>query len=692
MTSGSTRTVDHAGLTLGAVLGRGGQGTVYPVANRRINEAVDGGWEVVYKEYNPATLALLDAEALRAMVDLLGDLDAADARWLCDKTAWPVAVVERSGQVCGFLMRAVPDRFRFGMRALSGSTPPKTVLATAEFLLNDEKYIADIGLTVSLRDRLDLLKDLAASLDRLHRLGIAVGDLSPKNLLFATGQDAGFFIIDCDAMRVHGVSALPQVETPDWQAPSGEERATSATDVYKFGLLAARMAAGDQTTTDTMPLTTAGAGLGHLARASLDADPAQRPASPAEWISELSAAAEAAPQAAPTPPRTSTSTPTPTPTPSAVPVYPHSKPAGKILARVGGLVTAAVIVLAIALTSGHTAKTATVDSGGGSGSSGGFTTSTSGGSGSGGGDASGGTTSGDSSSGGTSGGTSGDTSGGSSTTGGTSSGGDSSSGGTTSGDSGSGGTTSGDSSSGGTSGGDTTGGYTPQPPPPPPDVVKNLSIGDCVTDSNPSTATNANLSTSACVPGAYKVVGAFDDTTDMNSCNTLGHVSQSVSSSADNRVVCLSYQANGTAYWADPGQCVYGQNTSGSSWDVEDCQTGNFKVVARYPQTSDKGKCPAWPQSDEDYTYSNDDSGLAVVLCLVMNYPDALGLATQNECLVKNGDTFTNVDSCPASNVVVSGRTGTYDDPGFCGQDGASWWRPSEFPELGYTVCWRWKQ
>jgi len=114
----------------------------------------------------------------------------------------------------------------------------------------------------------------------------------------------------------------------------------------------------------------------------------------------------------------------------------------------------------------------------------------------------------------------------------------------------------------------------------------------------------------------------------MNSCNGVGDVSQSVSSPSDNRVVCLSYQANGTAYWSKPGQCVYGLNSSGEAWDVEDCQTGNFKVVARYAQTTDKSRCPAWPQSDEDYTYDNSDSGLQVLLCLSMNYPDALGHAT----------------------------------------------------------------
>ncbi|MEY9862791.1 putative membrane protein YgcG [Catenulispora sp. GAS73] len=662
MTSG-TRTVEHADLQLGDRLGRGGQGTVYPVANRKINEAVNGGWEVVYKEYNAATLALLDADALRGMVDLLGDLDADDARWLCDKTAWPVAVVEQAGQVRGFLMRAVPDRFRFSMRSLAGTTSSKTVLTNLEFLLNDEAYIAGIGLAVSPRDRLDLLADLAATLDRLHRMGIAVGDMSPRNLLFRAGKDAGFFLIDCDAMRLHGVSALPQVETPDWQAPAGEEKATGATDVYKFGLVAVRVAAGDQATTDPARLAAMGGGLGDLARSSLDADASQRPATAGQWIGELKAAARTAQVVAPTP-----TTPTPAaPTagagagagaPGTPPVYKARKPVGKSIARFGGLVTAAAVVLAIALSNNHGSSAAVTN--GSSGSGGGYTSTSSGGDASGGSGADG-----------------------SSVTGGTT--------GyvpppvtTTSDDTG--------GVTGGVTGSGTTGAYTPQPPPPPPDLIKTLQIGDCVYNSNPSTASSAKLSAAACVPGSFKIVGAYDNTTNMSSCDGAGQVSQTVSSPTDNRVVCLSYQSNGTAYWATPGQCVYGLNGAGNSWNAEACQTGNFKVVARYPQTTDKSRCPAWPQSNESYSYPNSDSGLAVLLCLQMNYPDALGNAQQNECLVKNGNTFTNVDSCPSSNVVVSGRTSTYDDPAFCGHDGSSWWRPSEFPDLGYTVCWRWKQ
>ena len=81
-------------------------------------------------------------------------------------------------------------------------------------------------------------------------MGIAVGDVSPKNLLFTLAPRPECFLIDSDAMRLRGASVLPQAETPDWQVPPGEERGTAASDVYKLGLLAVRLFARDQTTAD----------------------------------------------------------------------------------------------------------------------------------------------------------------------------------------------------------------------------------------------------------------------------------------------------------------------------------------------------------------------------------------------------------------------------------------------------------
>ncbi|MFI5704619.1 DUF4189 domain-containing protein [Streptomyces xanthochromogenes] len=288
-----TPPVDYGTLTIQRQLGQGGQGTVHQVANKKINEADNGGWDVVYKEYSADVLSQLDTAALEAAVALIGEPGFTDGKWLCDKTAWPAAVVQRHGRACGFLMRTVPDRFYFTLRSLNGSAPGTRRLANLEYLLNGDSYVAGIGLVISDRERLGLLADLATTLARLHRIGITVGDLSPKNLLFTTAPRPECFLIDCDAARLRGVTVLPQAETPDWQLPAGEEKATRPGDVYKFTLLAIRLFARHQTATDPTALAGVGSALADLARAGLDPDPSRRP-TPAQWAEQLAATARTA--------------------------------------------------------------------------------------------------------------------------------------------------------------------------------------------------------------------------------------------------------------------------------------------------------------------------------------------------------------------------------------------------------------
>ncbi|WP_149038450.1 hypothetical protein, partial [Kitasatospora sp. MBT63] len=362
--------VDVAALALGHQLGQGGQGSVHQVLNKRINEgAADGGWEIVYKEYSPAVLPRLDAAALENAAALLGRLTAAQGRWLCEKTAWPAAVVRRQGQTCGFLMRAVPDRYHFMLRTLTGAKTGSRRLATMEYLLNDDAYVAGIGLAVSDRHRLLLLADLAATMDRLHRLGVTVGDVSPKNLLFSLAPDPGCFLIDCDAMRLHGASALPQAETPDWQVPAGEERATRASDVHKLALLAVRIFARDQTTTEPTALGAISPALGDLARASLDPDPARRP-TPDVWAERLASVAVGASTSttprAPRQPRRPTGGPgtgrppaTPTGTPRPPGATGTPKPPTSAAAKLGkavGALAAGVALLLVIVSNQHSSQ------------------------------------------------------------------------------------------------------------------------------------------------------------------------------------------------------------------------------------------------------------------------------------------------------------------------------------------------
>jgi hypothetical protein len=127
-----TRTVEHATLALDRQLGQGGQGTVYLVTNKRINMDGGSGWDAVYKEYSAAVLPGLDACTLATIVNLLHERGREESSWLCEKAAWPAAVVERQGRTCGFLMRAVPDRFQFVLPGLAAGGAGSPRLAHVE--------------------------------------------------------------------------------------------------------------------------------------------------------------------------------------------------------------------------------------------------------------------------------------------------------------------------------------------------------------------------------------------------------------------------------------------------------------------------------------------------------------------------------------------------------------------------------
>ncbi|HET9168600.1 MAG TPA: hypothetical protein VFN97_04155 [Actinospica sp.] len=613
----AARRVGRADLGLGEQLGRGGQGTVYRVTSLA---------GLVYKEYRPEVLPDLDAAALAAMVDLRAGARAlsAEAQWLGETSAWPTAVVENAGSACGFLMPEVPDRFRFDYRGLRSAAERR--LANFEYLLNADAYVAGVGIAVSDRDRIALLHDLAATLVRLHRMGIAVGDLSPKNLLFTTSPRAECHLIDCDAMRLDGASVLPQAETPDWQLPAAEERATAAGDAYKFALLAIRLFARSQTTTDPSELTLISPALGALARQGLDPNPALRP-SPAQWAEELApvlavASTETAQLtnfAAGLPPWYS-------PGSSGIPGAPVGTATGMTTATAnpknGGIIAAAVsaavliLIVVLALSNSHQAAP-----------------------------------------------------------------------------------TPGPVYSSDSYDPNTT--YTdPYTDPvttteaPTQDPEAAATVGSCFYDDG--SGTTSDLVATDCATGAFEVVKIVNGSTDLTGCDGVSDEDEAVSAPSDDLVLCLSYQNDGgTAYHATQGQCVYGQSGSGSEWDTEDCQTGNFKVLAVYRGTTDSGKCKSLGDYDYSEYYTETDSSLDVLLCLSMNYPDAAGDASQNECLSKSGTdshpTFTNTGSCSNSNVYVTGRTNTYDDPSFCGNDGATWWENSDFPTLAYTVCWAYR-
>ena len=314
-------------------LGHGGQGVVYRAPSVRTAFARS----MVYKEYKAATLASLDVNALRAMPEFLESLAYGDGAELIAMAAWPCRVVEDGAVTTGFVMPAIPDEF-FCDFWTSNAVMPSKVMAEFQHLLNDPQVVAARfgGTGVSDRQRYELLRAAASALSFLHERGVCVGDISPKNLLFSLAPAPAVYFVDCDAMRVKGVSLSHQVETPGWGVPAGEEKATVLSDRYKLGLLALRLLVGDQDVRDPARLPgSVPVWLASVITETLTAAPGRRPdlglwqaalddaipnaSRQAARATRAQTTPRSAPQPAPPPPSPTTSPPRPPPPPPPPP-------------------------------------------------------------------------------------------------------------------------------------------------------------------------------------------------------------------------------------------------------------------------------------------------------------------------------------------------------------------------------------
>lgn len=260
-------------------LGEGRDGVVYTVT--RPYPGLPG--HLAYKEYRPGRLA--DPQRLATMAAFPATLSAADRAFLDSRLLWPLALGTRSGETSGFLMRRIPAEFLFDAPELPGPRP-----RGVELLLRSDAYLERLGLPVGRPQRLRLLKDLAEIIGRLHRHGVVVGDLAPHRVLFTVDVWPRCLLTHCDSMRWRGSPALARAESAGWEPP---ERGgpTPWTDMFKFGLMAVRMFAGDGRSRDSGPLGTVSPELEYLALLSMSPAPRQRPGF-ADWIAALERALE----------------------------------------------------------------------------------------------------------------------------------------------------------------------------------------------------------------------------------------------------------------------------------------------------------------------------------------------------------------------------------------------------------------
>ena len=267
-------------------LASGGQGVVFAAPRLHMQYASS----LVVKQYRKDLLTSLDVAVLESMPAYLESLPFAEGMELLSQAAWPCRLVDDSGGVAGFVMPAIPDSFYLQMRMSSGMSRER---GEFQHLLNSDDFLARKQIDLTDRRRYGLLREVAQALSVFHRHGIAVGDLSPKNLLFSYDPALRVYFIDCDAMRFQGRSVMRQLETPGWQVQAvnpREELGTVASDSYKLGLLALRLLTGTQDTCNPVLLPrSVPVDILQLIAAALSADPARRPAP--GWIIPLKEAA-----------------------------------------------------------------------------------------------------------------------------------------------------------------------------------------------------------------------------------------------------------------------------------------------------------------------------------------------------------------------------------------------------------------
>lgn len=138
--------------------------------------------------------------------------------------------------------RIVKPRAGYVMELVDGLVPLESVLRESI-----ESFSGGLGLqgfvsSGGLARRLRVLARLARVLAQLHGLGLAHGDISPKNVFVSKSHNHGeVWLIDCDNLTYAVRDSSLQVYTPDYGAPEilrGDAGINTYTDVWSFAVIA----------------------------------------------------------------------------------------------------------------------------------------------------------------------------------------------------------------------------------------------------------------------------------------------------------------------------------------------------------------------------------------------------------------------------------------------------------------------
>jgi hypothetical protein len=219
--------------TIGPLIGRGGQGSVYRMPDLRLP---DCDRPLVYKEYFTGHRPPF---GLSTLAEVRSRMTSTDRNRLDDMSVWPIRVVLDGNEACGVLVPLIPDSFFCDLTSPTGRQSRTT--CAAQFLFVDPARAVRLGLPkTTFADRIRICRDMAGALALLHRVDLVFGDISSRNALYRLDRAPTVLLVDCDAIRFRGSApVVRQLNTPDWDAP--EESLTIYSDRYKLGLFILRV-------------------------------------------------------------------------------------------------------------------------------------------------------------------------------------------------------------------------------------------------------------------------------------------------------------------------------------------------------------------------------------------------------------------------------------------------------------------
>ncbi|ANZ34758.1 hypothetical protein BBK82_00355 [Lentzea guizhouensis] len=194
------------------------------------------GEVLLYKRYVPDTARRASADQLTKMAEWRRSLGLADRAFLDERTAWIRNVVVDGRQARGVLLPPAPDAF---WRLDNGASVPRDLTGLT---LNAQRAKHRARDYVSVPQTIARLGHLLSTLSFLHRNEVVVGDHRMQNTLVSgVLLPPAAYLIDCDAMLLRGVNALPLAEAqtmrPDhleaWPSVPDER-----TDCFKFASMA----------------------------------------------------------------------------------------------------------------------------------------------------------------------------------------------------------------------------------------------------------------------------------------------------------------------------------------------------------------------------------------------------------------------------------------------------------------------